>query len=47
MWFLLLRKYYKIIFKLVSKLVTKVLAINILDLKLVSKRLLETNLEYK
>jgi len=31
------------VYKLVSKLTTKVLAINILD----SKRLIETNLEYK
>jgi len=33
--------------KLVSKLTTKVLATNILDYKLVSKRLIETNLEHK
>jgi len=47
MWFLLLIKYYKIVSKLVSKLATKVLAINILDYKLVFKILIETNLEYK
>jgi len=35
------------VFKLISKLATKVLATNILDSKLVSKRLIETNLEYK
>jgi len=35
------------IYKLVSKLATLVLATNILDYKLVSKRLIETNLEYK
>ena len=39
MWFLLLIKYYKMVSKLVSKLATKVLATNILDSKLVSKRL--------
>jgi len=33
--------------KLVSILVTKVLTTNTLDYKLVSKRLIETNLEYK
>jgi len=33
--------------KLVSKLATKVLSFNIFDSKLVSKRLIETNLEYK
>jgi len=33
--------------KLVSKLAIKVLATNILDSKLVSKRLIETNLKYK
>jgi len=43
MWFLLLRKYYKMVSKLISKLTTKILAINILD----SKRLIETNLEHK
>jgi len=42
MWFLLLIKYYKMI----SKLATKVLATHILDYKLVSKRLVETNLEH-
>jgi len=35
------------IFKLVSKLATKVLTTNILDSKLVSKRSIETNLHYK
>jgi len=35
------------IFKLVSKLATKILAINILDFKFVSISLLETNLESK
>jgi len=35
-WFLLLIKNYKIIFELIT---------NILDFKLVSKRLIETNLE--
>jgi len=43
MWFLLLRKYYKMVSKLISKLTTKILAINILD----SKRLIKTNLEHK
>jgi len=33
--------------KLVSKLATKILAINILDSKLISKILIETNLRYK
>jgi len=33
--------------KLISKLATKVLTTNILDSNLVSKRLIETNLEYK
>jgi len=33
--------------KFVSRLTTQVLATNILDSKLVSKRLIETNLEYK
>jgi len=32
---------------MISKLATKVLATNILDSKLVSKILIETNLEYK
>jgi len=44
---LLLIQNYNMVFKLVSKLVTKVLATNILDSKLVSKRLIEINLEYK
>jgi len=44
MWFLLLIKYYKMVSKLVFKLATKVLAINILDSKLVFKRLIEINL---
>jgi len=35
------------IFKLVSKLATQVLVTNILDSKLISKRLIKTNLEYK
>jgi len=35
------------IYKLVSKLANKVLATNVLDFKLVFKRLIETNLEYK
>ena len=35
------------VYKLVSKLAIQVLATNILDSKLVSKRLIETNLEYK
>jgi len=39
MWFLLLIKYYKMVSKLVSKLTIKVLATNILDFKLVSKKL--------
>jgi len=34
-------------FKLVYKLVTKILVTNILYYKLVSKRLIETNLEHK
>jgi len=33
--------------KVISKLSTKILATNILNYKLVSKRLIETNLEYK
>ena len=33
--------------KLVSKLTTKILTTNILDSKLVSKRLIEINLKYK
>jgi len=32
---------------MISKLVTKILGTNILYFKLVSKRLVETNLEYK
>jgi len=47
MLFLLLIKYYKIVSKLLSKLATKVLATNILNFKLASKRLIETNLEHK
>jgi len=43
----LLIKICKIIFKLVSKLATKVLVTNILNYKLVSKKLIETNLDYK
>jgi len=35
------------VYKLVSKLATKILTTNILDYKLVFKRLIETNLEYK
>ena len=38
MWFLLLIKYYKMVSKLLFKLATKILAINILDSKLVSKK---------
>jgi len=45
--FLLLIKMYKIIFKLVSKLVNKVLSTTILDSKLISKRVIETDLKYK
>jgi len=45
-WFRVLIKNYKIIFKLVYKLVTNIL-VNILDYKLVSRRLIDTNLEYK
>ena len=41
------KKNYKMVYKLVSELTTKVLATNILDSKLVSKRLIKTNLEYK
>jgi len=44
---LLLIKIYKMVSKLISKLAIKVLATNILDFKLVSKRLIVTNLEYK
>jgi len=33
--------------KLLSKLTTKILATKILDFKLISKILIETNLEYK
>jgi len=36
MWFLLLIQIYKMVSKLVSKLATKVLDINILDFKVVS-----------
>jgi len=46
-WFLLLIKICKIVSKSVSKLVTNVLVINILDSKLVSERLKKTNLKYK
>jgi len=35
------------VFKLVSKLATQVLITNILNYKLISKRLIETNLIYK
>ena len=45
--FLLLIKIYKIIFKLIFKLTIKVLFTDILDSKLISKRLIQTNLEYK
>jgi len=34
-------------FKLISKLVTKILVNNILNFKLASKRLIEINLKYK
>jgi len=43
----LLIKNYKIIYKLIFKLVNKVLGTNILYFKLVSKRVIETTLEYK
>jgi len=43
----IIKKNYTIVSKLVAKLATKVLTTNILDSKLVSKRLVETNLEYK
>ena len=43
----IINKMYKIISKLVSKLAIKVLATNILDYKLVSERLIETNFKYK
>jgi len=46
MWFLLLIKYYKKVSKIVSALATNVLAANILDFKLVSKRLIKTNIEH-
>jgi len=46
--FIINKKNYKIIYKLVSKLATKILITNVfLDYKLVFKRLIETNLEYK
>ena len=35
------------VYKLLSKLAIKILVTNILDSKLVSKRLIETNLEHK
>jgi len=35
------------IFRLISKLAIKVLATYILDFKLISKRLIDTNLEYR
>jgi len=45
--FLLLIKSYKMISRFISKLAIKVLDINILDSKLVSKILIKTNVEYK
>jgi len=47
MWFLLLIKYSKIVSKLISKLANQVLTTNILDSKLVSKGLIETNSKHK
>ena len=44
---ILLIKIYKINSKLVSKLAAMVLATNNLDFKLVFKRLIENNFEYK
>ena len=41
----LLIEIYKMVSKLISKLTIKVLVINILDFKLVSKRLIKNNLE--
>ena len=43
----IINKNYKMSFKLISKLATKILTINVLDSKLVSKRLIDINLEYK
>jgi len=43
----IINKKFKIISKLVYKLAIQVLVTNVLDSKLVYKRLIETNLKYK